>query len=157
MTIQNKKLLVSAIKDGTVIDRIESGNALKVIHFLNIIDSEKIITVGLNLPSKVMGKKDLVKIENLELTTKQINDIAILAPNATINIIKKYKVIKKFKAEIPDYIHNIVTCPNPKCITNNENIITKFDIINKKNPIKIKCNYCEKIFEQNDILNYKHT
>ena len=66
MTIQNKKLLVSAIKDGTVIDRIESGNALKVIHFLNIIDSEKIITVGLNLPSKVMGKKDLVKIENLE-------------------------------------------------------------------------------------------
>jgi aspartate carbamoyltransferase regulatory subunit len=36
---------------------------------------------------------------------------------------------------------------NPKCITNFEQVKTKFDVIDKKN-VALKCKYCEKITDQ---------
>lgn len=153
---KDKKLLVAAIKDGTVIDHINSGHALKIIRLLNLASYSKLVTVGLNLPSKESGLKDLIKVANLELTPEEMSRVAIFAPNATINIIKDYTVSKKFKAEIPEVIEYVIVCPNPKCITNHEDINTKFHIECDKGKTKFSCNYCEKKYEESDIKEYKH-
>ncbi|HBU06990.1 MAG TPA: aspartate carbamoyltransferase regulatory subunit [Candidatus Magasanikbacteria bacterium] len=155
-TENSKQLLVTAIKDGTVIDHITAGHALKIIRLLNLADHNKLVTVGLNLPSKAMKFKDLIKVEDLELTPEQINRIAILAPDGTINIIKNYEVVKKFHVTLPDIIEYVVVCPNPKCITNNETMSSKFLTIKSKEEIKLRCHYCEKTFHQTEIKEYKH-
>lgn len=151
-----KQLLVSAIKNGTVIDHITVGHALKIIRLLNLADHNKVVTVGLNLPSKTMKIKDLIKVESRELTPEEISRVAILAPRASINIIENYRVAKKFHVNIPETIEYVVICPNPKCITNNENMNSKFHVLHENSKIKLKCHYCEKVFIQDEIREYKH-
>ncbi len=149
-----QELLVSAIKDGTVIDHITAGRALKIIRVLRLPDHKKVVTVGLNLPSRAMGHKDLIKVEGRELTPEEANEVALLAPEASINIIKNYKVTKKFKVQIPQTIERVVVCPNPKCITNFERMTTLFSVKRYGTVIKLSCKYCEKIFEQEEIKDY---
>ena len=62
------------------------------------------ITVGFNLPSKALGAKDLIKIENKQLTQKQVNQLALLAPTATVNIIENFEVVQKYHPELPEKI-----------------------------------------------------
>lgn len=150
-----KTLLVSAIKNGTVIDHITAGHALKIIRLLNLADHNKVVTVGLNLPSQTMKIKDLIKVEGRELTAEELSRVAILAPRATINIIKNYQVAKKFHVSLPEIIEYVIICPNPKCVTNYEKVSSKFKIINDKNNLKLRCHYCEKIFKQEEIREYK--
>ncbi len=152
---KEKKLLVNAIKNGTVIDHIKAGHALKIIRLLNLADYNKIVTVGLNLPSKSAGIKDLIKVEDRELTPAEIDRMAIFAPHGTINVIKKYEVIEKKHIKVPDMVEYVVVCPNPKCITNHENMNSKFYILTNKDEIKLKCHYCEKVFAENEIREYK--
>ena len=152
--VKDKKLLVSAIQNGTVIDHIEKGNALQIITLLNLPSEQKVVTVGLNLPSKEMEYKDLIKVEGRELTQEEVNEVAILAPNASINIINDYEVSKKFNVEIPKTIDYVVVCPNPKCITNNERMETKFHITQNDKGVNLKCHYCEKKYNKNEIKSY---
>ena len=135
---------VFAIKEGTVIDHIDAGSALKIIRILNLADEQKIVSVGLNFSSKGLGMKDIIKVEKRELTPDEINRVAIFAPHATINIIRDFKVTKKFKVQIPDSIHNVIVCPNPKCVTNVEKITTRFTRIETG---LYKCEYCEKTYQ----------
>lgn len=153
---KDKKLLVAAIKNGTVVDHINAGHALKIIRLLNLADHNKLVTVGLNLPSKATKIKDLIKVEGRELTPEEINRIAIFAPHGTINIIKNYEVVKKFHAEIPDVVEYVIVCPNLKCITNHENMNSKFHVLENKGEITLKCHYCEKSFAENEIKDYKN-
>lgn len=148
--LQEKKLLVSAIKNGTVIDHIPAGQALKIIRVLNLAAHQKLVTVGLNLPSKLMGFKDLIKVAERELTPDEANQVAILAPHATINIIKNYQVAKKFKVQIPEKIERLLICPNPKCITNHEPMKSVFEIKTRGKEIITRCQYCEKVFTPAD-------
>src|SRR6478752_262351 len=99
------QLLVRRIKDGTVIDHIEAGKALLVLQALAITGKEgNVITVALNVPSSKHGKKDIIKVENRFLETDETNKLALIAPNATINIIKDYRLIEKRKIHLPDTI-----------------------------------------------------
>ncbi len=145
---------VFAIKEGTVIDHIKAGKALKIIKLLKLDSNNKIVTLGLNFPSKTLKKKDIIKVEKKELTPEEANKVAILAPQATINIIRDFKVVKKFKVKIPTVVEKLLVCPNPKCITNNENMKTVFKTTVNKNIVKVRCEYCEKIFDQNEIKGY---
>lgn len=147
---------VFAIEDGTVIDHIRAGQALKIIRILNLPADNKIVTVGLNLESAVMGQKDIIKVENRELTQKEANRVAIFAPNATINIIRNFKVVDKFKIKIPQMIESLIICPNPTCITNNELMESVFHVLPNGENLSFQCEYCEKIFKQNEILEYKN-
>jgi len=147
---------VFAIKEGTVIDHINVGHAIKIIRLLNLADEKKVVTVGLNFQSKNLGMKDLIKVEKRELTPEEISQVAVLAPEATINIIRNYKVTKKFKAQIPELIEYVIVCPNPNCITNHENIRTKFHVRYEKKNINLKCNYCERLFVREEIKEYKN-
>lgn len=144
-----KQLKVDAIKNGTVIDHIPAGKGMQVADLINI-SGKNIVMIGLSLHSKKVGKKDIIKIENRELTQDEVNSIALIAPSATITIIKDFEVIRKAIAEIPESIEGLILCPNPKCITNSEKIKTKFKVTDK-NPLKVRCCYCEKKYLVDDV------
>jgi aspartate carbamoyltransferase regulatory subunit len=145
--MKNKKLEVSAIENGTVIDHIPAKALFKVISILNLQNLDRQITFGTNFDSKKLGKKAIVKLSNTFFIDKDINKIALVAPQAKLNIIRDYKVVEKKIVEVPEEILGIAKCMNPKCITNNEKIITKFSVVSK-HEVKLKCHYCEKITDQ---------
>jgi aspartate carbamoyltransferase regulatory subunit len=145
--MKDKQLIVNAIKNGTVIDHIPAKNLFKVISILGLQTIDNQITFGTNLESKKLGSKAIVKISDRYFLDEEINKIALVAPQAKLNIIRDYEVIEKRVVEVPDYIQGIVKCVNPKCITNNEEVKTKFTVLTK-NEVSLKCHYCEKITQQ---------
>jgi len=145
-----KQLKVNAIKDGTVIDHIPTNALFKVIKILKLEDSANMVTFGNNLDSGLMGYKAIIKVANRFFLDEEVNKIALVAPHAKLNIIRDYEVVEKRLVEIPRQIFGIVRCFNPKCITNAESILTKFEVISDK-PIAMKCFYCEKITNENEM------
>ena len=147
------KLRVSKIKDGTVIDHIRGGYALDVIKILGITGKEKrIITIAINVPSKSMHTKDIVKIEGRAINTQEVNRIALVAPHASINIIRDFKVVEKLEVKLPSTIEGTVKCVNPSCISkSDEPVVSKFYVISEE-PLTLKCHYCGVILEQADVL-----
>lgn len=147
------QLLVRRIKNGTVIDHIEAGKALLVLRALSITGSEgNVITVALNVPSSKHGKKDIIKVENRFLETTETNKLALIAPRATINIIREYKLVEKRKIQLPDSIVAIFKCPNLKCITNSdEEIRTIIDVIDKEKVV-LKCRYCARTLSTDELI-----
>lgn len=147
----NKTLSVSAIENGTVIDHIISDQTLRIMHMLNLLDKKLKVTVGFNLPSKRMAFKDLIKIENHELTEKEASEIMVFAPEATINIIRQFEVTQKIMAPLPTHISGIFICPNSKCITHGEPLASHFFIEEQGKKIKLICAYCEKSFDRKEV------
>src|ERR687883_1067780 len=147
------RLLVRRIKDGTVIDHIEAGKALLVLRALNITGKEgTVITVALNVPSSKHGKKDIIKVENRFLETGETNKLALIAPHASINIIKDYKLIEKRKIQLPESIVGIFRCPNLKCITNSDENISPIIDIMEKEKIILKCRYCARTLTIDELV-----
>jgi len=144
-----KQIKVNAIRNGTVIDHIEAGTVLRVIDILKLKDND-VVMMGINLKSSKIKSKDILKIENRELTNDEVNSIALIAPNATLTIIKDYNVVKKDPLIMPEIINDLIVCPNPKCITNSETIKSRFRLTDDK-PEKVRCAYCEKKYPVKDI------
>ncbi len=146
-------LLVSKIKDGTVIDHITAGHALDVVKILGITGrSDGIVLIAMNVPSKQVETKDIVKIEGRELEPGEVDKIALLAPHASINIIRDYKVADKKRVKLPPIILGTIKCGNPTCVSNsNEPVQPKF-YVKSQEPLMIKCHYCSYIMEKQDIL-----
>ena len=139
-----KELRVTPIKNGTVIDHITPGLALKVLHVLKLPEeTSSVITVAMNVKSR-FGKKDIVKIENRELDKREVNKISLIASKATINIIRDYEVVEKHRVQLPDEIIGIVKCSNPTCISNSREPVESRFILESKDPPSIKCYYCER-------------
>ena len=149
--MKDKQLIVSAIKNGTVIDHIPAKNLFKVISILNLDQIDTQITFGTNLESKKLGSKAIIKIADKYFLDEEINKIALVAPQAKLNIIRDYEVVEKRVVEVPDSFIGIVKCVNPKCITNFENITTKFTVVSKSE-VALKCRYCEKITHQDQMV-----
>jgi len=151
MNSDKKELRVNAIKNGTVIDHIPADDLFKVIKILGLQNIKKTMTIGNNLESKTQGFKGIIKISELFFEDDDINRIALAAPNAKLNIIKDYTVVEKRQVEVPDTVLGIAKCVNPKCVTNfEENITTKFTVVDKEN-IALKCHYCEKITNKENL------
>lgn len=142
-----KQLSVSAIQNGTVIDHIPAKNLFKVIQILGLDHIDNQITFGTNLESKRLGRKAIIKIAGIFFEEEDINRIALVAPNAKLNIIRDYEVVDKHVVEVPDTIKGIARCVNPKCITNFESVTTRFRVLGKR-PLSLKCHYCEKITDE---------
>ncbi len=147
---EKKQLVVSAIKDGTVIDHIPAQDLFKVISILGLDHIDTYITFGTNLESKKLQKKAIIKVSEVFFRQEDINRIALVAPEAKLNIIRNYEVVEKMIVELPDNIIGIAKCVNPMCITNKEEVKTKFKVVDKKE-VSLKCHYCEKITEQNNL------
>ncbi|NPA36235.1 MAG: aspartate carbamoyltransferase regulatory subunit [Chlorobi bacterium] len=142
--MSHKKLKVSAIKNGTVIDHIPANHLFKVISILGLDKISNQITFGTNLESHKLNHKAIIKVTDKYFEDNEINKIALIAPTAKLNIIKDYEVIEKKVVDIPDEVVGIVKCFNPKCITNKEDITTRFSVVSKEE-LALKCHYCEKI------------
>lgn len=145
-----KQLSVSAIENGTVIDHVPARNLFKVIQILGLDRIDNQITFGTNLESKKLGRKAIIKISGVYFEDEDINRIALVAPDAKLNIIRDYEVVEKKIVEVPDNIIGIAKCMNPKCITNFESVVTRFKVISKKN-VSLKCHYCDKITNQENL------
>jgi len=146
-----KELRVKPIKNGTVIDHITSNKALHVLKILGLPDGKSRVTVGINMESSRYGSKDIVKVENRELESSEVDQIALIAPKATINIIRDYEIVEKWKVNLLDEIQGILKCLNPNCITNKkEPVKTRFYVINRE-PVILRCHFCERLMEEDEI------
>ena len=151
--MKKTELKIRAIENGTVIDHITANKALHILKILGLPDSETTnVTVAMNVTSGEIERKDIVKIENRELDHEELNQIALIAPKATINIIRDFKPVKKDKIILPDKITSIIKCTNPKCITNYESepITPIFNVVHENPPV-VRCHYCEKLIKTEDI------
>jgi len=148
--LKQDEYIVNAIKNGTAIDHIPPQSLFKAVSILGLKNSNAQVTFGNNLDSKKLGKKAIIKISGKFYDDDKVNKIALVAPEAKFNIIRDYQVVEKREVKIPNEVTGIVKCVNPKCITNNEKITTKF-YLNTRKPITLKCHYCEKMVEQEQI------
>lgn len=145
-----KELKVSAIENGTVIDHIPATSVFQVIRILGLDKITNQLMVGTNLESRKYGKKGIIKVSNKYFESQEINKIALVAPIATLIVIKDFTVVYKSKVEVPENINKIVKCINPNCITNHEKIPTNFEVVDKEE-LRLKCHYCEKITKKENI------
>lgn len=151
MDNKRKELIVSAIENGTVIDHIPANKMFDVIKLLNLEHSNDSVYFGTNLDSKKYGKKGIIKISERFFAPEDINKIALVAPSATLIEIKDFEVVTKHSIDTPEKIDGIVKCFNPNCVTNKENVPTKFTVIKDEEGVKLKCHYCEKYTKENNI------
>jgi len=136
-----------------VIDHITGGHALDVIKILGITGRvDGVVTVAMNVPSKKLKVKDMVKIEGRELKSEEVDKIALLAPHATINIIRNYKVMEKQRVKLPNTIRGIVKCANPACISNSKEPVQPKFYVESEEPLRLRCHYCGYIMEKQDVL-----
>mgnify|MGYP000943807345 FL=1 len=145
-----KELQVAALENGTAIDHIPTEELFKVVSLLQLQKIDHRITIGNNLRSRKMGKKGIIKIADKFFREDEINRIALIAPNVSLNIIKDYEVVEKKEITLPDEIVEIVKCNNPKCITNNEPMKTRFHVIDKEKVI-LQCHYCQLKINKDEI------
>ena len=142
---------VAALENGSAIDHIPPTELFKVARLLGLEYMNNTITIGNNFQSKKMGCKGVIKIADKFFEEDEINRIALVAPNVVLNVIRDYEVVDKKTVTLPDELVGLVKCNNPKCITNNEPMPSRFEVIDKENGT-IKCHYCERKINKEDII-----
>lgn len=148
------KQMIDFIRNGTVIDHIKSGEAFKVLEVLQLIDhitgGQCKVMIGCNFDSGVIGQKDIIKISGGFLTQKEVNQVSLIAPSATVSIIRDSQIADKFKLQVEKELYNIISCRNPNCITNVETMATRFHTLSA-DAGEFQCHYCEVIMEKPDL------
>ena len=142
--MSRKELVVSALENGTVLDHIPAENVYKALDLLNLKGVENQITIGINLASKLNGRKGIIKIADKFFEDDELNKLALIAPKATVNIIRDFKVVEKKVLKMAHEIVGIAKCQNPKCVTNHQPIKTRFTTLVKDDKISLLCHFCEK-------------
>ncbi len=146
-----RQLVISKIREGTVIDHITAGRALLVLKILGIREGTgETVSMVMNVPSKKMGKKDIVKVEGKYISEEELNKIALISPNATINLVRNYEIERKFKVKPPEIVEGILSCPNRLCVSNaaREPIVSRFYIRVDEGEVVAKCHYCGRVIRE---------
>lgn len=141
---------VASIEEGTVLDHIPAGAAIRILSLLSLEKYTQRITVGINLPSRCLQKKDIIKIEGKKLSLKEIDLVALFASKASINVIKGHQVIEKYTVDLPSTIEGFFFCPNKRCITNHEDAGRQFQVLPRKGLLLLQCKFCEQVFNFHD-------
>lgn len=138
------ELAVAALRNGTVIDHIPANVLFHVVKILGLAEMANSITIGNNFESKKLNKKGIIKVSDIEFAPDIIDRIALVAPTAVVNVIRDYEIFEKRPVRLPETVIGIVKCDNPKCITNNEPMKTRFSVItdDKSEETVVKCHYC---------------
>jgi aspartate carbamoyltransferase regulatory subunit len=148
-----QELYVKKIENGSVIDHITPGFALDVLKILRINGkSGEMVSAAINVESKHLQHKDIVKIQDRELEPSEVDKIALIAPNATINIVRNFAVVSKKVVELPSTIRGIIKCDNPSCISNSHEPVEPQFGVDRSEPIRLHCYYCGHIMERDEIL-----
>ena len=146
-----KELQVAALENGTAIDHIPTNAVFKVVSLLKLQSINNRITIGNNFKSNKMGHKGIIKVADKFFREDELNRIALVAPNVNLNIIKNFEVVEKKKVVLPDEIIEIMKCNNPKCITNNEPMKTRFHVTDKEK-VELQCHYCELKIRKEEVV-----
>ncbi len=141
--MKRQEMQVAALENGTVIDHIPSEKLFQVVNLLNLDSVGTPVTIGFNLKSKKMGTKGIIKVADKFFTDEELNQLSVIAPNVTLSIIRDYEVVEKKEVNMPQELTAIVRCPNPKCITNNEPMSTRFHVLDKTRGL-LQCHYCNR-------------
>lgn len=153
--ISEKELKIPKIAQGTVIDHITAGRAFETARALRLdkISNEKTVSLVTNLPSHRYGRKDIIKIDNTELSKSEVEAVSLISQSATINIIRNFHVAEKFKPKVPKRIVGMVRCTDPLCASNipNEPIKPVF-LVEGENPLRLRCDFCDGILESDDVV-----
>ena len=149
--MENTKLSVEAIENGTVIDHIPAGLGLTILRQFKLLHYGSAVTVGFNLPSKTQGSKDIIKITGVWLDDNAANRLALFAPEAVVNTIDHFKVINKRRLTLPDEIAEVFRCPNTNCASHGEPVKSRFYVRKQSGQTKLKCHYCEKTFSRDSV------
>ena len=136
-------LEVKQIQNGIVIDHIKFGNGLKIFNKLELYKANSPIVLLMNVESKLLGKKDIIKIENT--FDVDLNLLGLIDENISINFIKDGKVIAKKKVITPKEVKGLIKCKNPRCITNSDDYVKPTFILVSKEKFEYKCNFCDEI------------
>lgn len=153
MTLEKREIKVSALDRGTVIDHLRAGTGLRVLKVLGLSGSrswEAAVAIGLNLDSGKLQRKDLIKIENRELTPEEVNKIALISPEATLSIIRDYQVVQKFQPQLTEVLEDVVRCRNPSCISNQDPVLSRFNVV-ASTPPRVRCHFCERTIPISEI------
>jgi len=132
---------IDSIKNGIVIDHIEAGKSMEIYSLLNLGELSCSVAIIKNVPSKLMGKKDIIKIDaDLDIS---LDVLGFIDPGITVNIIKDEKLVDKRHLALPERIENVCKCKNPRCITSTEQELPHiFTLTDKENKV-YRCIYCE--------------
>ena len=141
------ELRVSKIENGTVIDHVTGGQSLNVLSILGIDGTEgSVLSIAMNVPSDRLGRKDILKIEGRELSQDEVDVLSLIAPEATINIVRDFDVVEKSRVERPERVQGILACPNHSCITaSGEPVTSQFEVLSSG----VRCLYCGTIVREN--------
>jgi aspartate carbamoyltransferase regulatory subunit len=146
---QDTTYRVAKLRAGTVIDRLEAGTALVCLGLLGG-PGEGVVTVGVNLPSGRLGRKDILKLENRVLTPGEMARVALFGPNATVSVIENFRIVRKIPLELPEVLEGVIACPNPSCVTHHDPVTTRVRI-EVPSPLRLRCHYCERRIRRDEI------
>jgi aspartate carbamoyltransferase regulatory subunit len=147
-------LMVEKIENGTVIDRIDAYEGIKVLEKLRLIPREGAegvrprMALLINVPSRHMGHKDILKIEGRELGIAEVNKIALMCPHARLNVIQAGRVARKTDVKLPAELLGVAGCPNPQCVTGAQNLAGHFYVEKER----LRCKYCERLFRPDELV-----
>ena len=142
-------LQITSIKNGFMLDHINAGMGVKIFRYLNLDKLGHQVALIINADSKKMGKKDIIKIENIEEINYTV--LGLLSPGITINEVRNEKIISKVNPELPNKIQDILICENPNCITLQEKYVAhSFTLVDKEKG-SYKCEYCEQIVNLSEV------
>ncbi|MDD5939383.1 MAG: aspartate carbamoyltransferase regulatory subunit [Lachnospiraceae bacterium] len=142
-------LNVGKIEEGFVLDHIKAGKAMKIYHYLGLDKMDCPVAIIKNARSDVMGKKDILKVE-CDINTLNMDILAFVDRNITINVIKNGEIVEKRHVSLPKEIRGIIKCQNPRCISNTDtNLPHIFYLADEKKEI-YRCRYCDERYEEND-------
>ncbi len=132
---------IDSINNGIVIDHITAGRGMRLYELLNLSELDCSVAIIMNVASKKMGKKDIIKIDaNIDLN---MEIIGYIDPDVTVNIIKDGKLVEKRSIAKPTILKNVIKCKNPRCITSTEQELAHiFKLTDAENGV-YRCLYCE--------------
>ncbi len=148
-----RDMIVNAIENGTVIDRIPASKSLMIVRLLGLEDDETCsVAIAVRVKSNKIGLKDVLKIQGRNLSPDEVAALGLIAPGGTLVTVRDYEVVSKTEVEIPNEVEGILRCINPTCATNfREPVVPSFQITTK-NPLLLRCNFCDRVMLEENVL-----
>ncbi|MCZ0717151.1 aspartate carbamoyltransferase regulatory subunit [Aerococcus kribbianus] len=141
-------LEITAIGSGIVIDHIKAGQGIKIFRTLKLDQADFAVALITNASSEKMGRKDIIKIE--KTIDLDLDLLGLFGQEITANIIQNEEIIDKKTIQLPQTITSVLTCKNPRCISNHERQVTsRFDRVEEASNQYI-CHYCDQPYEWED-------
>ena len=137
---------VTSINEGIIIDHVPAGRSFTVLNYLHIDPKTTRLALIMNAASQSYGTKDIIKIEGR--TQVDLHVLALVAPDATVNVVHEGQIAEKLKPTLPQRVRNVLTCHNPRCITTSERGLDQlFHLVRTSDPqvTEYRCDYCDEL------------